>query len=100
MLVNRLIEERILTGEMNDSELTFADLQTVKEVFLQVLQGVHHPRIVYPETSKQVDHHLAEAGENGQDLQQPLSNGHAVHGGIEETASSQALPVTAAATQG
>jgi putative nucleotidyltransferase with HDIG domain len=48
-LVNRLIDERVAEGELNDSNLTFRELQLTKEVFLQVLQGVHHPRIQYPE---------------------------------------------------
>jgi putative nucleotidyltransferase with HDIG domain len=48
-LVNRLIDERVAEGEMNDCNLTFRELQVIKEVFLQVLQGVHHPRIQYPE---------------------------------------------------
>ena len=49
VLVNRLIDERVAEGELNDCNLTFHELQTIKEIFLQVLQGVHHPRIQYPE---------------------------------------------------
>lgn len=48
-LVRKLIDERTNEGELDDSDLTFKDLQTIREVFLQVLQGVHHPRISYPE---------------------------------------------------
>ncbi len=48
-LINRLIDERVAEGELNESNLTFKDLQDVREVFIQVLQGVHHPRISYPE---------------------------------------------------
>ena len=51
-LVDRLIDERMMSGELDDSQLTFSDLRTVREVFLQVLQGVHHPRIVYPEPAQ------------------------------------------------
>ena len=51
-LVNKLIDTRVMDGELNDSNLTFQELQIVKDVFLRVLQGVHHPRIVYPERSK------------------------------------------------
>ncbi|MGL4650262.1 MAG: HDIG domain-containing metalloprotein, partial [Caldilineaceae bacterium] len=47
-LVNRLIDERLAEGELSECPLTFRDLQTIREVFVQVLQGVHHPRIVYP----------------------------------------------------
>ena len=49
-LVHRLVDERIANGELDDSDLTFKDMQKIKEVFLQVLQGIHHPRIKYPET--------------------------------------------------
>jgi putative nucleotidyltransferase with HDIG domain len=48
-LVRKLIDERIAEGELDESNLTFRDLQTIRDVFLQVLQGVHHPRIAYPE---------------------------------------------------
>lgn len=41
-----------MSGELDESNLTFADLQKVRSVFLQVLQGVHHPRIVYPDPVK------------------------------------------------
>lgn len=51
-LVNRLVDERVAEGELNASNLTFRELQVIKDVFLQVLQGVHHPRVQYPEMGK------------------------------------------------
>ena len=51
-LVHRLVDERIANGDLDDSDLTFKDMQKIKEVFLQVLQGIHHPRIRYPETAE------------------------------------------------
>lgn len=48
-LVNKLIDDRVTEGALNYCDLTFQDLQTVRQVFIQVLQGVHHPRISYPE---------------------------------------------------
>lgn len=48
-LVDRLIDERVAEGELNDCNLTFRELQTIKSIFIHVLQGVHHPRIQYPE---------------------------------------------------
>lgn len=48
-VVNRLIDERAADGELNESGLTFADVETIREVFQQVLAGVHHPRVAYPE---------------------------------------------------
>ena len=61
-LVNRLIDERVAEGELNSCNLTFRELQTIKEVFLQVLQGVHHPRIQYPEPAARSQRPVAAAG--------------------------------------
>ena len=63
-LVYRLIDERVDQGELNECDLTFKDLQTIKEVFLQVLQGVHHPRITYPEPVKQSEKNAKVAGDS------------------------------------
>ncbi len=85
MIVNRLIDERIASGELNDSNLTFHELQIVKDVFLQVLQGVHHPRILYPDNARSPTSTTATAA--------PLANGVALTpstpplrklGGVEE----------------
>lgn len=99
-LVNRLIEERILSGELDNSELTFAELQTVKEVFLQVLQGVHHPRIVYPESVSRLIQPPAETADNGQEQQPANGNGRALPGGVEETADSQLAILPSSTSQG
>lgn len=48
-LVDRLIADRVKEGALDSSPLTFHELQVVKSVFLQVLQGIHHPRIQYPQ---------------------------------------------------
>lgn len=86
-LVNRLIDERVAEGELNDSNLTFRELQVTKEVFLQVLQGVHHPRIQYPEPARRPVRSAAEgnapAAANGSAPDTSVS----VPGGVEEPAS-------------
>lgn len=69
-LVRKLIDERTSEGELDESNLTFKDLQTIREVFLQVLQGVHHPRISYPEPVTE-----QEAPPNGDGVAAPETNG-------------------------
>jgi putative nucleotidyltransferase with HDIG domain len=59
-LVERLVDERVAEGEFNHCNLTLSDLQIIKEIFTQVLQGVHHPRISYPQTYRQA----ARSGED------------------------------------
>ena len=51
-LITRLVDERIADGDLDESNLTFKEVQTVREVFIRVLEGVHHPRISYPEPVK------------------------------------------------
>jgi hypothetical protein len=48
-LLEKLITGRVLEGALSNSDLTFKELETVKETFVHILQGVHHPRIRYPE---------------------------------------------------
>lgn len=51
-LVMRIITERLIAGELNDCELTMRDLATVRASFVNILQGVFHPRVKYPEALK------------------------------------------------
>lgn len=47
-LVNRMIDERVDEGQLNNCYLTFQDLRIIKESFLSILVGVYHSRIKYP----------------------------------------------------
>ena len=51
-MVNRLIDQRTFSGELDNADLTLREVPDDTDIFLQVLQGVHHPRIVYPEPAK------------------------------------------------
>ena len=99
-LVDRLIDERMMSGELDESQLTFSDLKTVRSVFLQVLQGVHHPRIVYPEPAKEQAAGGGEAmvivgaDEGARNGSRPLP------GGIEEPAMRRPPEAMSAAAEG
>ena len=82
-LVDRLIDERVMSGELDESSMTFRELQTVKAVFLQVLQGVHHPRIVYPEPANN-DRPIPVP--TGDDEVPPVVATRPLPGGVEESA--------------
>lgn len=51
-LVNRMVDERVAEGQLSTCPLTFRDLQVIKETFLNILVGVYHSRIEYPEDEK------------------------------------------------
>lgn len=66
-IVDRLIDERVDAGELNESDLTFKELHMIKDIFVQVLQGVHHPRITYPAKEEETMVPLRTADEHDTD---------------------------------
>jgi len=47
-LVRQFINVRLVSGELDECDLTLRDLDTIREAFVSVLKGVFHPRIQYP----------------------------------------------------
>ena len=48
-IVDRIFNERLRDGQLDESDLTLRDLQQIKGAFFGVLQGIYHPRVKYPE---------------------------------------------------
>lgn len=47
-VINNLINSRIENGQLDEAPLTFNDIKKIKESFFNILIGVHHKRIRYP----------------------------------------------------
>ncbi len=47
-IVGESIQSRLLSGQLDECPLTIADLSAVRRAFVDVLRGLHHPRINYP----------------------------------------------------
>lgn len=47
--VNRIVDGIIREGHLNDTPLSFRDIQIIKEVFVSKLKTMYHTRISYPE---------------------------------------------------
>ncbi|HEV2009792.1 MAG TPA: HDIG domain-containing protein [Candidatus Limnocylindria bacterium] len=48
-MVERIVGEKVADGQLDDCDLTLRDVQRVKEAFRELLAGVYHERIPYPE---------------------------------------------------
>ncbi|HHY06650.1 MAG TPA: HDIG domain-containing protein [Clostridia bacterium] len=48
-LVRKLIKERLEDGQLEESPLTFKDLNLIANAFTRILNGIFHNRIEYPE---------------------------------------------------
>jgi putative nucleotidyltransferase with HDIG domain len=46
--IQQLFEAKVEHGQLAQSELTFRDLETIKNAFVKVLAGYYHSRIEYP----------------------------------------------------
>ncbi|MCL4489500.1 MAG: HDIG domain-containing protein [Chloroflexi bacterium] len=48
-IINRITDERLRDGQLDDSDVTLRDLQRIKDAFFDVMQGLYHSRVIYPE---------------------------------------------------
>jgi hypothetical protein len=49
ILVEKIVAGKLAQGQLDDSMLTFQELEKCKTVFRQILRSVYHARIEYPE---------------------------------------------------
>jgi putative nucleotidyltransferase with HDIG domain len=47
-LVNKIVEDHVKEGQLDDSGLTLGDLRAIRESFIETLKGRFHVRIKYP----------------------------------------------------
>jgi putative nucleotidyltransferase with HDIG domain len=60
--IQELFDAKVSGGQLSQSELTFRDLETIKNAFIKVLTGYYHSRIEYPKLSPEI---LKAAEKNG-----------------------------------
>lgn len=51
-MVNNIINDKLNSGQLDNCELTFRDLNKIKKCFLKALNGIYHQRIEYPTENK------------------------------------------------
>ncbi len=51
-LITKMVDDRVDDGQLSKTPLTFQDLRTIKEIFLNILVGIYHSRVEYPEDEK------------------------------------------------
>ena len=47
-IVERIVQDRLKTGQLAAAPLTLRDLDVIQRTFVTVLDGMYHPRIDYP----------------------------------------------------
>jgi putative nucleotidyltransferase with HDIG domain len=52
-IVRRIISEKLTSGELDECDLTTRNLDQIRSAFVEMLHGVFHPRVKYPEDVKE-----------------------------------------------
>ncbi|MDX1639671.1 MAG: HDIG domain-containing protein, partial [Balneolaceae bacterium] len=59
-LVNKMVDDRVNEGQLSKCPLTFQDLRSIKETFLNILMGIYHSRVEYPDDKQKQDREQVE----------------------------------------
>jgi hypothetical protein len=51
-LIKNVVENRLTSGQLDETDLTLKDLETIIESFTATLRGVYHPRLEYPKLER------------------------------------------------
>jgi putative nucleotidyltransferase with HDIG domain len=88
--IQALIDAKVEHGQLAESELTFRDLETIKNAFVRVLAGYYHSRIEYPKLKEPAakEPSAKEAGAKEPAAKEP---------GAKEAPAINAIPKAAAA---
>lgn len=62
-LIDKIIAGKITMGQLENSNMTFEELEQCKAVFKQMMKSVHHVRIAYPEERAEKEQGTGEAQE-------------------------------------
>jgi len=52
-VVDEIFNEKILDGQLENSPITYSDIDKIKKSFQKSLEGLYHQRIMYPEISEE-----------------------------------------------
>ncbi|KIL44446.1 HD family phosphohydrolase [Jeotgalibacillus soli] len=52
-LVHSIVQDRLKDGQFNECDITLKEIETIKRVFCETLNGIFHSRIEYPEFKKE-----------------------------------------------
>ena len=54
-MVRKIINDKLMDGQLAECDLTLKDLNTIANAFIRVLSGIFHNRIEYPDMTKEME---------------------------------------------
>jgi membrane-associated HD superfamily phosphohydrolase len=59
-LARWVIQDRLSKGQLDRTDLTLKDLDTIRRSFVATLKGIYHPRLRYPRITDSPESEVAE----------------------------------------
>ncbi len=78
-VIRNIFAERLLDGQLDESNLTLRDLNVIRTAFMEVLKGLYHPRVKYPEL-KAASGKETEGSESAGRKREPVAEGSSAGG--------------------
>src|SRR5207247_9385498 len=47
--IRKVVDDRLAEGQLDECDLTFRALERTRQIFFNILRGMFHPRITYPD---------------------------------------------------
>ena len=54
-MIRRLIKDKLDDGQLDQSDLTLKELDSIATAFIYIMSGIYHSRIEYPEKTLQAE---------------------------------------------
>lgn len=59
-MIRKMVRGKIDDHQLDETQLTIADIETIIKVYTRMLASVYHPRVEYPEPAEEGEHHAGE----------------------------------------
>ena len=59
-MIRKMVRTKIDDHQLDETQLTIADIETIIMVYTRMLSSVYHPRVEYPEPAEEGEHHAGE----------------------------------------
>jgi len=66
-LITKMVDSRVNDGQLSKTPLTFQDLSVIKDTFLNILVGIYHSRVEYPDDETEDDQKTEDKSEDTSD---------------------------------
>lgn len=63
-MVEKLVNQHFVDGQLDECELTLRDLHLIVDAFVKILIGIYHTRVEYPEDIKKTDESVTDNANN------------------------------------